>query len=151
MDSGKWSVRSKGRRADMRSQRLASGPFQIATVSVAAFFILWNVGLSTLQGWALYYRVCFNLIVIATLLLGFKHAKFLFRVWAAIPLVSLGLFLLSSGLKGKWSAQPMEHIMAVALTLPLLIWSNKAFTPSPATGSTKDTYPDHPMNHEKAE
>ena len=123
---------------DMSSQHIATGRFQAATVSVAAFFILWNVGLSTLQGWPLYYHVCLNLAVIFSLLLGFKHARFLVRVWAAIPLASLGLFLLSSLLKGKWSAQPMEHAMSLALTLPILIWSKSAFGRPSATGPTSD-------------
>jgi hypothetical protein len=97
-------------------------------MSVALIFLVFNF-LSALGGWwQSYWRVALNLAVILSLFLRFRHAKLLVKVWAVLPLASFGAFLLLSALRGKWSAYPIEHIVSVALTLPIFLWANKAFS-----------------------
>jgi len=111
----------------MPRQTVNSKVFLFVTIGVACFFLVWNVAFSTLSGWQLYYRVVLNLAVIGSVLFGFRYAKLLVKIWAVLPLISLGIFLLTSMLRGVWSAYPIEHLLSVALTLPIFLSANKFF------------------------
>jgi len=115
----------------MPNETVSSKAFLASALCVAAFFLVWNI-LSALSGWHLsWLRIALNTAVISALLLKFRHTKLLVKIWAALPLLSLGLFLLTSAMRGKWSAYPVEHIVGAALTLPIFLWANRAFTPPP--------------------
>lgn len=76
-------------------------------------------------------RAALNLSVIFAMLFKYRHTKLLVKIWSALPLISLGLFLLTSALRVKWSAYPIEHIIGAALTLPIFLWADRAFSSSP--------------------
>ena len=61
------------------------------------------------------------------MLLKYRHTKILVKIWAALPLVSLGLYLASSALRGAWNAQPIEHVVWALISLPIFMLANKAF------------------------
>lgn len=115
----------------MSHETVNSKAFLASAICVATFFLAWNV-LSALDGWHLsWLRIALNIAVISALLLKFRHAKLLVKIWAALPLISLGLFVLTSAMRGKWSAYPVEHIVGAVLALPIFLWANRAFSPPP--------------------
>jgi hypothetical protein len=112
----------------MAFEVVRSKAFFTLVLCVASFFLVWNV-LSAVSGWwQSYWRVFLNLAVILALLFRFRHTKLLVKVWAALPLISLGAFLLTSALRAKWSPYPIEHAIGAALTLPIFLWANRAFS-----------------------
>jgi hypothetical protein len=111
----------------MAHEVVRSKLYLVAAVCVATVFLAWNA-LLVLGGWLPgYLRIALDLAVIVGLLTKFRYGKVLVQVWASLPLISLGLFLTSSLLRGRWSANPIEHVVGVALTLPLLLLANRAF------------------------
>jgi hypothetical protein len=94
------------------------------------FLLVWNLD-SALSGYRLSYaRVGLNTAVILAVLFKFRHTRILIKVWALLPFISVGLYLLSSLLRGSWNAYPIEHGVGAALALPVLLWLNKAFSKS---------------------
>jgi hypothetical protein len=101
--------------------------FTVTCICIASFLLLWNLD-SALSGYpASYLRVLLDLLVILALLLRHPYARILIKIWAALPLISLALFLTASALRGRWSAHPYEHIASLILLLPVFLWVDSAF------------------------
>jgi hypothetical protein len=103
--------------------------FLAAVLIVASFLLVWNTA-SALSGWHLgWLRVALNLAVIAAIFLNFRQSRLLVKIWAALPLISLGSFLLTSLLRLRWSPSPIEHLVGAALTLPIFLYLRKESGP----------------------
>jgi hypothetical protein len=89
-------------------------------MSVAVFFFAWNV-LSLIGGWTGYAQIVGDVVVILVLALRSKYARIIVKVWAALPLISLGIFLLLSVMHGAWSRYPFQHVLGAILTLPIFL------------------------------
>jgi len=94
-------------------------------MSVAVFFFAWNV-LSLIGGWTGYTQIVGDVVVILVLALRFKYARIIVKVWAALPLLSLGIFLLLSARHGVWSRYPFQHVLGAILTLPIFLSVDRA-------------------------
>ena len=97
-------------------------------IGVITMFLVWNI-LSTLGGWRPqgYLRIGLDSVALIALIVQFRYAQGIVKIWSAIPFLSLASFLLASGLRHKWSANPNEHIFAAVLTLPMLLWISLDF------------------------
>jgi hypothetical protein len=94
-------------------------------MSVAIFFFAWNV-LSIIGGWTGYAQIVGDVVVILVLALRSRYARIIVKVWAALPLISLGIFLLLSAMHGAWSRYPFQHILGAILTLPIFLSVDRA-------------------------
>lgn len=119
----------------MNAQRVQTRPygpvpsrsFLIACVSLAILSLGWNV-FAILLGWTPgYLRVLLDTGVLVVLFTKSRYARIYIKVWSFLPTVSVCLFLVSSALRGRWSAYPIEHIAGLVVTLPIFLWADKAF------------------------
>jgi hypothetical protein len=109
----------------LRNEVEISRSFLVGSMSVAVFFIAWNV-LSLIGGWTSYTQIVGDVVVILVLTLRFKYARIIVKVWAALPLISLGIFLLLSAMHGAWSRYPFQHVLGAILTLPIFLSVDRA-------------------------
>jgi hypothetical protein len=118
-----------------------SKPFVIVATSVAAVFLVWNI-LATLGGWSQgWLRIALDGGAILVVLVRFRYSRVLFKIWSILPIVSLGVFLVSSALRGRWGIDPLQHLVGAALTLPLFLWADQAYRPGNLTFVGADREP----------
>jgi signal transduction histidine kinase len=109
----------------LRNEVHISRWFLVASMSVAVFFLSWNV-LSVIGGWKGYIQIVGDIVVILVLVLRFRYTRIVVKVWAALPLLSLATFLLLSAMHGAWSRYPLQHVLGAMLTLPLFLTVDRA-------------------------
>lgn len=120
----------------MAYEKLQSKTFLVFALCVAGIFFVSNM-ISAFHGWHFaYLKIFINLAVILVLLFKYRHAKAIVKIWAALPIVSFCLFLLASALRGRWGAQPTEHVFAAILGITIFFWVNKAFVDSKTESDT---------------
>jgi len=105
----------------MELQEAISKPLRIYACTVAALFLLWNVLLILGGHRAGYFQTVLNLTVLLAINLKSPYSRFLLKVWCALPVISIGIYLLLSVMHRHWSQDPIDHVVGALLVLPVFI------------------------------
>ena len=104
--------------------------FVALCVVVAVLFLAWNL-IAIVGGWVPgYLRVALDGAVLVVLLTKWRYARIYIKVWSLLPIISMGFYLVSSALRAKWSAMPIQHVVGLLLAVPIFLWVDKAYRTS---------------------
>ena len=113
----------------MANERLRSKPFLGVALGLASLILASNV-ITVAHGHLGRLLACAaNVAVIVALLTRYKYARLIVRIWAALPVLSLGLFLLASLLRWRLGETALLHAATAATGVVLYIWAGRAFQP----------------------
>ena len=90
-------------------------------VRLRRLFLLWNVLLILGGHRAGYFQTVLNLTVLLAINLKSPYSRFLLKVWCALPVISIGIYLLLSVMHRHWSQDSIDHVVGALLVLPVFI------------------------------
>jgi NADH:ubiquinone oxidoreductase subunit 2 (subunit N) len=76
-----------------------------------------------------YIGLILNLPVVVALVTNARFAKSIVKVWAMLPIISLGLYVLVAMLRGSFGQEPgpVFWLSTAAIGAGMFLWANSAF------------------------